>query len=256
MKQIPVLHYEVSGNGPTVVLLHGYMASSRYWQRTTTSLAADHRVIAIDLLGFGKSPKPACSRYDYEAQLASINATLATLDVSEPFILVGHSMGALLALRFTRQYGERVEKLVLANMPIFLTRRQAKKEILGTNPFYKIGLQPGLHSIIWPIFRLSTLLRLIPERIGENAVARRSYMFQSTGISRLRSLRNVIFAGKIQADIQSLRVKTVILSGISDRAQYIQNLGHLPMNEFVRIRNVSGGHHLPITKPESITQFI
>ncbi len=127
MKASKILHFTDTGTGPLVVLLHGYMASSEYWREVTQYIGKHRRVIAIDLLGFGKSPKPLRSRYDYDSQLTSINATLDSLAVTEPFTLVGHSMGSLVSLRYTKTYAHRVKKLVLTNMPFFLDPVTAKK---------------------------------------------------------------------------------------------------------------------------------
>ena len=256
MKKIPQLYYESTGTGPVVILLHGYMASSRYWERMTEQLAQNHRVIAIDLLGFGKSPKPSRSRYDYVAQIQCIAATLASLDLKVPFTLVGHSMGSLISLRYAREYPEQIKKLLLVNMPVLLSKADAKDEILGTSRLYRIALKPGLHGIIWPIFKAAVQLKLVPERIGENPAARRAYMFQSTGVSRIRSMRNVIFSAKVEADLLSLHAKTVVISGLNDRKRYIQNLASLKLRDSVLISNVTGGHHLPLTQPELIAAHI
>ncbi len=255
---IPILHSEVSGSGPVVVLLHGYMASSKYWQQVIEKIGRQHRIISLDLLGFGDSPKPACSRYDYDAQLRSIDATLDSLDVVEPFILVGHSMGALVALRYASTRKQRVCKLLLANMPIFLDSLTARREILNTNFFYYIGLRRGLHSFVWSLFRAATVLQLLPHSIGEGAAARRTYLFQSTAISRLRSLRNIIYAAKIEADLTALSITTTVLFGLHDRTGYIRGLPIIQKIEggYITTPSIPGGHHLPLRSPELVAAYI
>ncbi len=256
MKNIPILHHSVAGSGPTVVLLHGYLASSAYWQTIADELSRTHRVIAIDLLGFGRSPKPACSRYDYDAQLTSINHTLEKLNVTEPFTLIGHSMGSLISLRYARTFPQRVKKLLLANMPVFASGQQAKQEILSTNFVYRIGLRPGFHWMVWPLFRLALSMQLIPEKVSENAAARRAYIFQNTAVSRLRSMRNIIYAAKIQADLQTLEMTTLLLSGLNDRARYLQNIADLKFGSNVSLANIAGGHHLPLTHPQLVSEYV
>jgi pimeloyl-ACP methyl ester carboxylesterase len=256
VKQAPLLHYQEHGSGKPVVLLHGYMASSRYWDHVVERLAKRRRVIAIDLLGFGKSPKPTFNKYDYNAQLASINRTLEHLDITEQFTLVGHSMGALIALRYAREFPARISKLLLTNMPLFLDYREAKRSVLGSNFFYYIALRPGLHAVMWPIFKVVTHLRLLPNKVGEGAAARRSYMFQSTGVSRLRSLRNVIYSAKIEADLKALDMGAVLVSGLHDRAEYIRNAASLQVHKNLQSITVPGGHHLPLTQPDLITSFV
>jgi pimeloyl-ACP methyl ester carboxylesterase len=257
MKKIKKLHYRDTGQGSVVVLLHGYMASSRYWQQVVDQLSGKHRIISLDLLGFGDSPKPGFSRYDYEAQMNSINATLDAIGIDQPFILVGHSMGSLLSLRYARTYPTKVSKLVLTNMPIFLDSKLARAEIMNTNIMYKIGLRPGLNSAVMFLFKAITVLRILPHRIGEGAAARREYMFQSTAASRLRSLKNVIYAAKIEADLATISVSTVILSGLHDRAGYIRDLAKLStIGDHISLSSVAGGHHLPLLRPDVVASYI
>ncbi|MEO5949972.1 MAG: alpha/beta hydrolase [Candidatus Saccharimonadales bacterium] len=257
MKTPKLLNYQDIGHGSVVVLLHGYMASSRYWAQVSDTLAQSHRVISIDLLGFGKSPKPGCSRYDYDAHMASINATLDSIGIDEPFTLVGHSMGALVSLRYASIHPLKVSKLLLTNMPIFLDAKLAREEIMGTNIFYKIGLRPGLNTIVMGLFKLITVLRLLPNKVGDGAASRRTYIFQSTAASRLRSLRNVIYSAKIEADLAAVTATTVILSGLDDRIGYIRDLGKLnTLSGNITTTSVAGGHHLPLLRPDLVASFI
>jgi pimeloyl-ACP methyl ester carboxylesterase len=256
MKRTHNLHYETHGTGPTVVLLHGFLSTSAYWQDVIAELSANHQVVVIDLLGFGKSPKPVHSRYDYDAQLASIEHTLQLAGIPQPFTLVGHSMGSLIALRYARTHPEQVHKLLLANMPIFLTKRQARKEILNTNLAYRIGLRRGLHYIAWPLFRLAVRSNIVPEKPGEKNADHMKYMFQNNAASRLRSLRNIIFAATIQDDLEAVSVKTVILSGLKDREQYIHNLSRLRLGNHIQIATVDTGHHIPHTHPHFVTSYM
>ena len=256
MTDAHILHYQEHGSGPVVVLLHGFISNSNYWNKITPSLMRKHRVIAIDLLGFGNSPKPGRSKYDYAAQLNSIEATLKAANVIEPFTLVGHSMGALLSLRYARQHKERVSKLVLVNMPVWLDYNEAREEVLGTNVFYRIGLRTGTHTIAWPIFKVVTALQLLSVKSRHNARIRYGFIFASTGASRLRSLRNVIFNAKAEADLMAVEVQTVLISGIHDRASYIRNIAQLRFSGNVRIQNILGGHHLPMSTPEAILLHI
>ncbi len=256
MKLPLLLHSNVQGSGPVVVLLHGYLASSRYWDRVVSRLAINHRVISLDLLGFGDSPKPARSRYDYDAQIASIDATLKYLDVRGKFSLAGHSMGALLALRYAREQPDRVQKLTLANMPVFLNAAEAKRDVMGKNLLRQIGLRRGLHDIVWSLYFVGARLRLLPVKFTEGIIGRQKYIFQSRGYSRLRSMRNVIFAATIEADLMRLEMQTTLISGLSDRKQYLVNLPKLRRASNINSYVVDGGHHLPLTNPALMQQLI
>jgi pimeloyl-ACP methyl ester carboxylesterase len=102
-------------DGRAVVLLHGKNFSGAYWAKTITALSArGFRVIAPDQIGFGKSSKPASYQFSFQALAANTKGLLDSLGVQR-FVLVGHSMGGMLATRFALMYPERVEKLALVN---------------------------------------------------------------------------------------------------------------------------------------------
>jgi pimeloyl-ACP methyl ester carboxylesterase len=102
-------------NGRAVVLLHGKNFTGAYWAPTIKALTAEgYRVIAPDQIGFGKSAKPASYQFSFQALAANTRALLDSLGV-EKFVLVGHSMGGMLAARMTLMYPDRVERLVLVN---------------------------------------------------------------------------------------------------------------------------------------------
>ena len=91
---------DFGGDGEVMILLHGFLSSSKYWRNLQPHLSAEgYRVIAIDLLGFGDAPKPKYSDYSYQEHIAYLDAVIKKLRLKQPFILIGHSMGALLATR-------------------------------------------------------------------------------------------------------------------------------------------------------------
>lgn len=102
-------------NGRTVVLLHGKNFNGDYWGRTATDLAAaGFRVVVPDQIGFGKSTKPEAYQFTFQ-QLAENTAALLDAIHVGSVTVVGHSMGGMLATRFTLMYPDRVERLALVN---------------------------------------------------------------------------------------------------------------------------------------------
>jgi pimeloyl-ACP methyl ester carboxylesterase len=105
---------EASPNGKTVVLLHGKNFNGYYWKDVIPFLLTEgYRVIVPDQVGWGRSDKPDIH---YSFHLLALN-TLMLLDSLHinKILLVGHSMGGMLAARFAILYPERVAKLVLEN---------------------------------------------------------------------------------------------------------------------------------------------
>jgi pimeloyl-ACP methyl ester carboxylesterase len=117
----PLLHVAGDvGDGPPVVMIHGIASSSVTFERLVPLVEPHHRVIAIDLLGFGASPAPADAEYTIDEHAASLRRTIRSLRLREPFVLVGHSMGALIATRYAVLEPRRVAKLVLVSPPVYL----------------------------------------------------------------------------------------------------------------------------------------
>jgi pimeloyl-ACP methyl ester carboxylesterase len=99
-------------NGRTVLLLHGRNFPSSYWEPTITALTgAGYRVVVPDQITFGKSTKPTFA-LSFDALARNSAALLETLGLAHVDV-VGHSMGGMLAARFTRDFPDKVDKLVL-----------------------------------------------------------------------------------------------------------------------------------------------
>lgn len=98
----------------TVLLLHGKNFNAYYWKDVIPGLQAKgYRVIIPDQLGWGKSDKPNL-HYSFHLLAANTKALLDSLKITK-VIVVGHSMGGMLASRFALLYPKMVEKLVLEN---------------------------------------------------------------------------------------------------------------------------------------------
>ena len=106
--------YSQSGKSdPTLLFVHGYGGMLEHWDDNIPEFKDDYHVLAIDLLGFGKSEKPN-ARYSLSLFARQIEAFLNYRDIND-VILVGHSMGGASGLFFAHLNPDRVKGLVLAN---------------------------------------------------------------------------------------------------------------------------------------------
>jgi pimeloyl-ACP methyl ester carboxylesterase len=106
------LHYVVAGQGPAVVLIHGWALSLREWHDQIAALSPTYRVVALDRRGFGGSTGHA----DLSADPGDVRVLLDTLGIRSA-VLVGHSAGANVAMRFAAAFPDRVSALVLYGGP-------------------------------------------------------------------------------------------------------------------------------------------
>ena len=117
------LRYVDEGAGPTVVCVHGNPTWSFHFRALIRVLARDHRVIAPDHLGMGRSDTPALARYPYDlaARVDDLEALLDHLEVGRerPVTLVVHDWGGAIALTWAARHPQRVGRLVLLNTAAF-----------------------------------------------------------------------------------------------------------------------------------------
>jgi uncharacterized protein (TIGR04551 family) len=111
------VRYREAGTGPAVVLIHGYGASLDSWAGVVPELAAHHRVIAVDLKGFGWSSRPE-GDYSPAAQAQLVWAVLDKLGVKDVAI-VGHSWGTSVALSMAVAHPDRTRKVALYDAYVY-----------------------------------------------------------------------------------------------------------------------------------------
>ncbi len=116
------LYYTEEGKGSPLLLIHGFGASTFTWRFVAPELAKSHRVIAVDLKGFGQSDKPFDGRYSVYDQAELLAQLIEDKDLRD-LTLVGHSFGGgvalLLALEANQRLDGRITRLVLLNSIAF-----------------------------------------------------------------------------------------------------------------------------------------
>ncbi len=122
------MHYVEHGAGPeTLVFVHGYLSSHRWWQPTLERLPTTYHALAIDLRGVGGSDKVETG-HTLAQYAEDLDAFAQALDLP-PFTLVGHSMGGQIATQFALAHPERLHKLVLVD-PVAASGNQLPAEVL------------------------------------------------------------------------------------------------------------------------------
>lgn len=146
LKMAYVLAEPSTPNGRTVLLLHGKNFSAAYWEPTIRALLdKGFRVVAPDQIGFGKSSKPACYQFTFQALARNTRALLDSLRIGKVTV-IGHSMGGMLASRFTLMYPETTESLVLVN-PIGLEDWKTVVPYKSVDELYQSELKATPESI-------------------------------------------------------------------------------------------------------------
>lgn len=111
------LHYVTQGEGPLMLFLHGFPEFWYSWRHQIPEFAVDHKVVALDLRGYNDSDRPEeSSAYRQAEFLADVKGVIEGLGY-ERCILVGHDWGGAIAWNFAYAHPERVEQLIVLNIP-------------------------------------------------------------------------------------------------------------------------------------------
>lgn len=129
-------------DAPALVLIHGLGGSTRWWDRVVGTLGQANRVIRFDLLGHGRSAKPADGDYTIPHQARLVGQALDRLGV-ERAVVVGHSTGGYVATALAEQRGDLVTALALIDTGPRLDA------FISDGPVGRLLFIPGVGQLLW-----------------------------------------------------------------------------------------------------------
>jgi pimeloyl-ACP methyl ester carboxylesterase len=132
-------NYVQQGEGRPVIMIHGVAASLHDWDGLIPELSQNGYICyALDLLGHGESPKPESRAYQMDWIFDHFVGWVTSLRLTEPAILIGHSLGGHIALEYARRFSAWTRGLVLVNpfysrlqLPLFLRRSYSNRNLRG-----------------------------------------------------------------------------------------------------------------------------
>ena len=235
----PLLHVAVDeGSGHSVVLVHGIASSSVTFDNVYPLLKDRYRVIALDLLGFGKSPIPPEATYTLEEHVASLKRTLSSLRIRGRLTMVGHSLGALIAARYAAENPSKLSHLILIAPPVYVPGETA------LDPMERFQLD-ALHSIYsfmrtnrgFTAAGAATLAKLLPiKHVVE--------VSETNWNAFSQSLENCIESQTIVTDIAQVKVPVDVIYGTRDPLLAQAGLRVVERMRGVATTRVDGKDHL------------
>jgi pimeloyl-ACP methyl ester carboxylesterase len=249
-----LLAYDDDGPGPVVVLLHGFPLSRKIWTAQEASVGSVYRVIAPDLRGHGESAAPA-GVYTMDEMAADVLELLDALQISEPVVVGGLSMGGYVALSMWARAPERIRALMLldtraaADTPeAARNREELAKTVETTNSTNHV-----VDAMLPKLFSDETRRRrahLIPpvresmERLSPRAVA--------------GALRGMAQRPDRTAELASISVPTLVLVGdhdvIAPPDEARKMAAAIPNVELAIIPEA--GHLAPLENPDVANEVI
>ena len=223
----------------TVVFLHGISANSDTWRSTCRQFEKDPelkkvRLIALDLLGFGKSLQADWLDYVYLDYEKALDRTLKKLKVRSPVVLVGHSMGSLIAADYATNFTPNVElkKLILVSPPVLMAEELAK---LPDKVYVKS--YSALHA-----FAVDVPAAEVIARLAQRFSSFRSYYIKTAAFAK--SMEEIILNPKNYQTYTKIRVPTVVIHGYFDPLVMGSNLRRAAKANPHYLTYVSAiGHH-------------
>lgn len=196
------------------------------------------KIVTVDLLGFGRSPKPEGVVYDVRRQAQSIRYSYRRKGLHKPVIIVGHSLGALVAVELAKQYPKMTRSLVLCSPPFYKLDKTNK------------SLLPGREKVLLDIYKV---IHDYPERFANITTRAAKYrLIDSSYVLEGESVWT--YAGALEAsivnqtslkDALSLKLPVDIIHGSLDPVVVRTNLTYVAKhNPHIRLSHVRAGHEV------------
>jgi pimeloyl-ACP methyl ester carboxylesterase len=197
-----------TGSGKNVLLIHGLATDSNTWKPLADMIdKSQYHVLAYDLLGFGKSPKPTDKKYDINDHANSLLASLDRKFKRKKFIIIGHSMGCLVASHIATHYPKLVERVILYEPPLFADspelRSHARRKKLHYAFYKELLKRPNA------VFRYSKIVAKLAENRALSVNKDSWFTFE-------RSLKNTIMKQQAYTELKRICVPTDIIYGKYD----------------------------------------
>ncbi len=227
-----------TGSGPVVVMIHGIASSSVTFHHLVPLLEPSHRCITIDILGFGDSPAPEGATYTLKEHVAALDRTIRSLGLREPFTLVGHSLGSLIAARYAATHRRELDRLVLVSSPIYLP-----PAVLGDRvDRASMGVYFSLYEFLRTnaSFTQRTAAALSAVAPIKNVLELTEKNWQPF----MLSLKNAIESQTTLADVSRVRVPVDLVYGALDPFLAPGGIAIIEQLRHVRSHRVSGVAHI------------
>ncbi len=216
------IHYTAAGQGPLVVLIHGFPDSWHTWRPLMDVLDEDYRVAAVDLRGYNLSDKPkGVEAYAYPALIGDIEAVIKA-EGRESAVVIGHDWGGGLAWRVATDRPQRVSRLIVLSTPhpAGMTRELATNPEQQKNSQYARNFQqPGAEANL-NLEQMAGWIRDPEHKARQLEALKRSDKTAMLNYYRAnypRDEKEAAAAGERVAAMPKIKVPTLIIHGLDDR---------------------------------------
>ncbi len=251
--------YMIKGEGPALVLLHGFTGCKENWEFLIEQLAIQFTVIAVDLLGHGQTESPVDpKRYILQHVCRDLHDLLTQLGIVEAHLL-GYSMGGRLALAFSVLYPSMVWSLILENSSPGLKSNQARQERIKADELLAMDiLHDGLEAFVdkWERIPLFHSQQRLPKVVQDRIRAQR---LRNVPIGLANSLRGM-GTGKQPSFwdmLSSLQIPVLLLSGeLDSKFSNIAEEMEKCIPDSTKYQIFDAGHAIHVEQPDFFGKIV
>lgn len=249
------------GSGPPIVLLHGINSDASDWRPVMDRIGQGYRLIALDLLGFGESPKPLDVQYTAEDHCAAIKTTLDDIGVTEPILLVGYSLGGDIAIKYAAKHPGDLRRLFMLSAPFYLPPSAFESRDFGIE-YLKVILFQRVWKLVGNSKKRDTLLYQIAN--GQAQAFAKQFLRTDDVPTHWdimsRNLTNTIGRATFVDELPKLSMPTTFALGVRDPIVHPDQTPELkrlkPDMEIRRIIGLTADHFLLVALPEKVADEI
>ena len=253
------MHLVCRGSGPAILFIHGMPTNSELWCQIVERLCGKFTCFAVDLPGFGQTPRETYS-VDYLQRLAERIEALRIENGVEEWRLVGHDAGSAVAVQYAALFPERVARMVLLSPALFPDLRPYFLLNLLRTPVLGEVLAPAVSPLFWNV----AMRRAVQCEEEVPGPCFRTFKQRFGGFTGAWELMRVMRWGKprdvlanIPSCLSQLRVRTSILYASRDAA--------IPRKMALRAaalipdavaQEVDSGHFIPLNRPGFVAEHL
>lgn len=246
-------HVRQGNAGPVLLFVHGFPLSHQQWTAQISEFAKTHQVIAPDLRGLGTSPlRPGQTKLTMEDHADELATLLDSLQIREPVIYAGLSMGGYIAWQMIHKYPERLRALILCNTRVVAdTPEQAEARFQLAEKTLQLRSPQAILDVMLP--------KLLPPKVNPAIVdAVKQMAHQATPEGLAANLHALATRPNVTSMLPNIQIPSLVISSEFDTISPPSEMGQwaamMPKARFISLPGI--GHITSMEAPELFNQVV
>lgn len=249
-----------SSTEKAIIFLHGLGGTHRFWSTDYYQLSKNYSLYFLDLLGFGNSSKPS-GIYTLDRHIQAVDTFIMNNVAEKEYILIGHSLGAIISLAYTKLYPDKVVKSFLLGLPYYHSEKEAHAIIQRATRypqwFYTKTLPSQFIYILAQRLALPIETCVLPFFFPTLSPVAFHDMFVHSYTALVSTLHQIILQQNVpQLLTDYVKRKVFFIHGSADLLAPIQNIQELTQSYHVPLYRFPGDHGFPFVESRATAQLL